>query len=113
MWRDLRDCDAIRESRHISELLVRWDRAMRLSRRLHGDVLLCLLSSSALRFTSFCPQPLHAVKRRLARLHWDNCKVRFDEAVGVSFAAAALTAGFLEADIITARQHFQSQRSFS
>ena len=44
----------------------------------------------------------HAVKSRLARLHWDNCKVRFDEAVGFSFAAAALTAGFLEADIIAA-----------
>ena len=44
----------------------------------------------------------HAVKRRLAHLHWDNCKVRFDEAVVFSFAAAALTAGFLEADIIAA-----------
>jgi hypothetical protein len=44
----------------------------------------------------------HAVKRRLARLHWDNCKVRFDEAVVFSFAAAALTAGFLEADILAA-----------
>ena len=44
----------------------------------------------------------HAVKRRLARLHWDNCKVRFDEAAVFSFAAAALTAGFLEADIIAA-----------
>ena len=44
----------------------------------------------------------HAVKRRLAHLHWDNCKVRFDEAVVFSFAVAALTAGFLEADIIAA-----------
>jgi hypothetical protein len=44
----------------------------------------------------------HAVKRRLAHLHWDNCKVRFDDAVRFSFAAAALTAGFLEADIIAA-----------
>jgi hypothetical protein len=44
----------------------------------------------------------HAVKRRLARLHWDNCKVRFDEAVAFSFTAAALTAGFLEADIVAA-----------
>jgi hypothetical protein len=44
----------------------------------------------------------HAVKRRLARFHWDNCKVRFDEAVVFSFAAAALTAGFLETDIVTA-----------
>ena len=44
----------------------------------------------------------HAVKRRLAGLHWDNCKVRFDEAVAFSFVAAALTAGFLEADIIAA-----------
>ena len=44
----------------------------------------------------------HAVKRRLQRLHWDNCKVRFDEAVVFSFAVAALTAGFLEADIIAA-----------
>lgn len=44
----------------------------------------------------------HAVKRRLARLHWDNCKVRCDGAVMFSFAAAALTAGFLEADIIAA-----------
>ncbi len=44
----------------------------------------------------------HAVKRRLAALHWDNCKVRFDEAVAFSFAAAALTADFLEADIIAA-----------
>ena len=44
----------------------------------------------------------HTVKRRLASLHWDNCKVRFDEAVAFSFAAAALTAGFLEADIIAA-----------
>ena len=44
----------------------------------------------------------HAVKRRLARLHWDNCKVRFDEAVGFSFTATALTSGFLEADIIAA-----------
>jgi hypothetical protein len=44
----------------------------------------------------------HAVKRRLAALHWDNCKVRFDEAVAFSFAAAALTAGFLEADILAA-----------
>jgi hypothetical protein len=44
----------------------------------------------------------HAVKRRLAGLHWDNCKVRFDEAVAFSFAAAALTAGFLEADILAA-----------
>jgi hypothetical protein len=42
------------------------------------------------------------VKRRLAALHWDNCKVRFDEAVAFSFAAAALTAGFLEVDIIAA-----------
>ena len=38
----------------------------------------------------------------MQRLHWDNCKVRFDEAVVFSFAAAALTAGFLEADIIAA-----------
>ena len=44
----------------------------------------------------------HAMKRRLARLHWDNCKVRFDEAVAFSFAASALTAGLLEADIIAA-----------
>ncbi|HEY5705752.1 MAG TPA: hypothetical protein VIS96_09275 [Terrimicrobiaceae bacterium] len=44
----------------------------------------------------------HTVKRRLAHLHWDNCKVRFDEAVVFSFAAAALIAGFLEADIIAA-----------
>jgi hypothetical protein len=44
----------------------------------------------------------HAVKRRLAHLHWDNCKVRFDEAVVFSFAVAALTAGFLEAEIIAA-----------
>ena len=44
----------------------------------------------------------HAVKRRLQGLHWDNCKVRFDEAVAFSFAAAALKAGFLEADIVTA-----------
>jgi hypothetical protein len=44
----------------------------------------------------------HAVKRRLAGLHWDNCKVRFNEATAFSFAAAALTAGFLEADIIAA-----------
>ena len=44
----------------------------------------------------------HSVKRRLARRHWDNCKVRFDEAVVFSFAASALTAGFLEADIIAA-----------
>jgi hypothetical protein len=44
----------------------------------------------------------HAVKRRLSALHWDNCKVRFDEAVAFSFAATALTAGFLEADIIAA-----------
>ena len=44
----------------------------------------------------------HAVKRRLARLHWDNCKVRFDEAVGFSFTATTLTSGFLEADIIAA-----------
>jgi hypothetical protein len=44
----------------------------------------------------------HAVKRRLARLHWDNCKVRFDETVVFSFAAAALTSGFLEANIIAA-----------
>ena len=42
----------------------------------------------------------HAVKRRLARLHWDNCKVRFDEAIVFAFAAAALTVGFLEVDII-------------
>jgi hypothetical protein len=42
------------------------------------------------------------IKRRLARLHWDNCKVRFDEAVAFSFAASALTAGFLEADIVAA-----------
>jgi hypothetical protein len=44
----------------------------------------------------------HAVKRRLACPHWDNCKVRFDEAVAFSFATEALTAGFLEADIIAA-----------
>ena len=44
----------------------------------------------------------HAVKRRLAGLHWDKCKVRFDEAIAVSFASAALTAGFLEADIVAA-----------
>jgi hypothetical protein len=44
----------------------------------------------------------HAIKRRLARLHWDNCIVRFDEGVAFSFAAAALTAGFLEADILAA-----------
>ena len=31
------------------------------------------------------------VKRRLQRLHWDNCKVRFDEAVGFSFAVSALS----------------------
>ena len=44
----------------------------------------------------------HAVKRRLQRLHWDNCKVRFDEAVAFSFASSALKAGFLDADIIAA-----------
>jgi hypothetical protein len=44
----------------------------------------------------------HAVKRRLAGLHWENCKVRFDEAVAFSFATAALTAGLLEADILAA-----------
>jgi hypothetical protein len=44
----------------------------------------------------------HALKRRLAALHWDNCNVRFDEAVAFSFSAAALIAGFLEADIIAA-----------
>jgi hypothetical protein len=44
----------------------------------------------------------HATKRRLQRLHWDNCKVRFDEAVVFSFAVSALAAGFLESDIITA-----------
>ena len=44
----------------------------------------------------------HAVKRQLQRLHWDNCKVRFDEAVAFSFVASALTAGFLETDIIAA-----------
>ena len=41
------------------------------------------------------------VKRRLQRLHWDNCKVRFDEAVVFSFAVSALAAGFLESDIVT------------
>jgi hypothetical protein len=44
----------------------------------------------------------HATKRRLQRLHWDNCRVRFDEAVVFSFAVSALAAGFLESDIITA-----------
>jgi hypothetical protein len=44
----------------------------------------------------------HAVKRRLQRLHWDNCKVRFDEAVVFSFAVSALAAGFVESGIITA-----------
>jgi hypothetical protein len=44
----------------------------------------------------------HAIKRKLQGLHWDNCKVRFDEAVVFSFAAAALTAGFLEPDIVAA-----------
>ena len=44
----------------------------------------------------------HAVKRRLQRLHGDNCKVRFDEAVTFSFAASALADGFLEADILAA-----------
>jgi hypothetical protein len=44
----------------------------------------------------------HAVKRRLARLHWDNCKVRFDPGSGISFVASALAAGFLEADILAA-----------
>jgi hypothetical protein len=32
----------------------------------------------------------HAVKRRLASLHWDNCKVRFEEGAAFSFAAQAL-----------------------
>jgi hypothetical protein len=41
------------------------------------------------------------VKRRLQRLHWDNCKVRFDEAVVFSFAVSALAAGFLESDIVS------------
>ena len=44
----------------------------------------------------------HVVKRQLQRLHWDNCKVRFDEAVAFSFASSALKAGFLDADIIAA-----------
>jgi hypothetical protein len=44
----------------------------------------------------------HASKRRMQRLHWDNCQVRFDEAVVLSFAVSALAAGFLESDIITA-----------
>jgi hypothetical protein len=44
----------------------------------------------------------HAVKRQLQRLHWDDCKVRFDEAVAFSSAVSALIAGFLEADIIAA-----------
>ena len=35
----------------------------------------------------------HATKRRMQRLHWDNCKVRFDEAVVFSFAVSALAAG--------------------
>ena len=43
----------------------------------------------------------HAVKRRLQRLHWDNCKVRFDEAVVFSFAVSALAVGFLESDIVS------------
>jgi hypothetical protein len=43
----------------------------------------------------------HVVKRRLQRLHWDNCKVRFDEAVVFSFAVSALAAGFLESDIVS------------
>ena len=34
----------------------------------------------------------HVVRRRLQRLHWDNCKVRFDEAVAFSFASSALKA---------------------
>ena len=44
----------------------------------------------------------HVVKRQLQRLHWDNCKVRFDEAVAFSFASSALKAGFLDAEIIAA-----------
>jgi len=44
----------------------------------------------------------HATKRRMQRLHWDNCKVRFDKAVVFSFAVSALAAGFLESDVITA-----------
>ena len=38
----------------------------------------------------------------MQRLHWDNCKVRFDEAVVFSFAVSALAAGFLKSDVITA-----------
>ena len=55
----------------------------------------------------------HAVKRRLRCCHWDNCKVRFDEAVVFSSAASALAAGFLEADILAAydRALYRKSRS--
>ena len=44
----------------------------------------------------------HAIKRKLKDLHWDNCKVRFDEGVVFTFADWAVNSGFLEADIIAA-----------
>lgn len=43
----------------------------------------------------------HAMKRELARLHWDNCKVAFNEAVAYSFALSVLNEGYAEADILS------------